>query len=89
MNFTKVEVFLREDDNILKAFANMVIDDSLIVRNIKVIEGSKGLFVAMPNRKLKNGEYRDVVHPLNSETRAEIEQLVLDRYEEEKSRQQD
>ena len=84
MNITKVEVFLRDDDNILKAFANIVIDDSLIVRNIKVIDGSKGLFVAMPNRKLNNGEYRDVVHPLNSQTRAEIEELVLSKYEEEK-----
>lgn len=82
MNITKVEVFLREDDNILKAFANIIIEDCLIVRNIKIIDGSKGLFVAMPNRKLQNGEYRDVVHPLNSETRAEIEELVLDKYNE-------
>lgn len=86
MNITKVEVFLREDDNVLKAFANIIIDDCLIVRNIKVIDGSRGLFVAMPNRKLKNGEFRDVVHPLDSATRAEIEQLVLEQYENEKNK---
>ncbi len=85
MNITKVEVFLRDDDKPLKAFVNLIFDDSFIVRNVKVIDGSNGMFVAMPNRQLSDGSYRDIAHPLNSDTRKEIEDLVLAKYEEEKS----
>ncbi len=84
MNITKVEVFLRDDDKPLKAFVNLIFDDSFIVRNVKVIDGSNGMFVAMPNRQLGDGSYRDIAHPLNSDTRKEIEELVLQKYEEEK-----
>ena len=81
MNITDVKIFLRPSDQ-LKAFANIVIDDAFIIKNIKIIEGKNGLFVAMPSQKGKNGEYRDIAHPLNSETRGEIEKLVLDAYNE-------
>jgi len=81
MNITKVEIFLRNDDKPLKAFVNLIIEDSFIVRNVKVIEGSNGVFVAMPNRQLSDGTYRDIAHPLNSETRKEIEDLVIAEYE--------
>jgi stage V sporulation protein G len=81
MNITDVKVFLRPADP-LKAFANIVFDDAFIVKNIKIIEGKNGLFIAMPSQKGKNGEYRDIAHPLNTDTRNEIERLVLDAYKE-------
>ena len=83
MNITDVKVFIREgNQNQLKAFVNIVIDDAFIVRNIKVIEGENGLFVAMPSRKLSNGEYRDIAHPINTETRKQIEELIILKYKE-------
>ena len=81
MNITDVKIFLRPSDQ-LKAFANIVIEDAFIIKNIKIIEGKNGLFVAMPSQKGKNGEYRDIAHPLNTETRGLIEKLVLDAYNE-------
>ena len=81
MNITDVKVFLRES-NQLKAFVNIVIDDAFIVRNIKVIEGEHGLFVAMPSRRVSSGEYRDIAHPINTETRNQLEQIILDKYKE-------
>lgn len=81
MNITDVKVFLRES-NQLKAFVNIVIDDAFIVRNIKVIEGENGLFVAMPSRRVSSGEYRDIAHPINTETRNYLEKIILDKYKE-------
>jgi stage V sporulation protein G len=81
MNITDVKVFIREN-NQLKAFVNIVIDDAFIIRNIKVIEGEKGLFVAMPSRRVSNGEYRDIAHPINTETRKQVEKLILEKYKD-------
>jgi len=81
MNITDVKVFLRES-NQLKAFVNMVIDDAFIIRNIKVIEGDNGLFVAMPSRRVSSGEYRDIAHPINTETRNQIESVIIEKYKE-------
>ena len=81
MNITDVKVFLRES-NQLKAFVNIVIDDAFIVRNIKVIEGDNGLFVAMPSRRVSSGEYRDIAHPINTETRKQIESVIIEKYKE-------
>ncbi len=81
MNITDVKVFLRES-NQLKAFVNIVIDDAFIVRNIKVIEGDNGLFVAMPSRRVSSGEYRDIAHPINTETRNQIESVIIEKYKE-------
>ncbi len=81
MNITDVKVFLRES-NQLKAFVNIVIDDAFIVRNIKVIEGDNGLFVAMPSRRVSSGEYRDIAHPINTETRNMIEGVIIEKYKE-------
>jgi len=81
MNITDVKVFLRES-NQLKAFVNIVIDDAFIVRNIKVIEGDNGLFVAMPSRRVSSGEYRDIAHPINTETRNMIENIIIEKYKE-------
>lgn len=79
MNITDVKVFIREN-NQLKAFVNIVIEDAFIIRNIKVIEGEKGLFVAMPSRRVSNGEYRDIAHPINTETRKKVENIIIKNY---------
>ena len=81
MNITDVKVFLRES-NQLKAFVNIVIDDAFIIRNIKVIEGDNGLFVARPSRRVSSGEYRDIAHPINTETRNMIERVIIEKYKE-------
>jgi stage V sporulation protein G len=81
MNITDVKVFVRNNKQ-LKAFANIVIDDAFIVKNLKLIEGKNGLFVAMPSRKNKVGEYQDVAHPINAETRISIENMVINKYNE-------
>ena len=81
MNFTDVKIFLRPADP-LKAFANIVIDDAFIIKNIKIIEGKNGLFIAMPSQKNRNGEFRDIAHPLNAETRTELENLIIAKYNE-------
>jgi len=81
MKITEVKVFpARGDSGRLKAYATIVFDDSFIVRDLKVIEGHKGLFVSMPSRKRKDGTFRDIVHPLNSEMRREIETRIIEEY---------
>ena len=61
---------------------NVTIDDEFVVHDIKVIEGEKGLFIAMPSRKASDGEYRDIAHPINSATREQIQTIILDKYQE-------
>ena len=61
---------------------NITIDDEFVVHDIKVIEGEKGLFIAMPSRKASDGEYRDIAHPINSQTRDHIQSLILEKYQE-------
>ena len=65
----------------LKAIVSITIDDEFVVHDIKVIEGEKGLFIAMPSRKAADGEYRDIAHPINSETRERIQSIILEKYE--------
>jgi len=79
MDVTEVRVFPVEEDR-LKAYATLTFDHCFLVRDIKVIHGNKGLFVAMPSKKRKDGSYQDIAHPLNSETRRMIEERVLDEY---------
>ena len=64
-----------------KAVVSITIDDEFVVHDIKVIEGEKGLFIAMPSRKAADGEYRDTAHPINSETRERMQKLILEKYE--------
>ena len=66
----------------LKAVVSITIDDEFVVHDIKVIEGEKGLFIAMPSRKAADGEYRDTAHPINASTREKMQQLILDKYAE-------
>lgn len=65
----------------MKAVVSITIDDEFVVHDIKVVEGEKGLFIAMPSRKAADGEYRDIAHPINSGTRNSIQSLVLEAYE--------
>ncbi len=66
----------------MKAVVSITIGDEFVVHDIKVIEGEKGLFIAMPSRKAADGEYRDIAHPINSQTRSEIQDIILQKYEE-------
>lgn len=81
MKITEVKVYPAKDNGRLKAYATIVFDNDFIVRDLKVIEGNKGLFVSMPSRRRKDGSFRDIVHPLNSETRSMIEQSIIQEYE--------
>ena len=65
----------------MKAIVSITLDDEFVVHDIKVIEGEKGLFIAMPSKKATDGEYRDIAHPINSTTREAIQNIVLERYE--------
>lgn len=79
MEITEVKVFpVREEK--LKAFVSIVFDRCFMVNDIKIINGRDGLFISMPSRKKKNGDYKDVAHPLNNETRGRIQGRILDEY---------
>jgi len=81
MKITEVRVYpVRKTDDKLKAFATITFDDCFVVRDLKVINGNEGYFIAMPSRKRNDGTYSDVAHPLNSETRNYIEEVVLGEY---------
>lgn len=79
MEITEVKITLREEAK-LKAFASITFDDCFVVGGLRVIDGANGLFVAMPSRKLGDGSFKDIAHPLNNETRKKIEKKVLDEY---------
>lgn len=80
MEITEVKVFPVDEEK-LKAFVSIVFDRCFMVNDIKIIQGRDGLFISMPSRKKKNGEFKDVAHPLNNETRQMIEQVVVGEYE--------
>ena len=82
MNITAVRVRKVAKDGKMKAVVSITLDDEFVIHDIKVIEGEKGLFIAIPSRTASDGEYRDIAHPINSETRSMIQQIVLQRYEE-------
>ena len=80
MEITEVKVFPIQEEK-LKAFVSIVFDHCFMVNDIKIIQGRDGLFISMPSRKKKNGEFKDVAHPLNNETRRMIEEKVLAEYD--------
>ena len=82
MNITYVRVRKVAKEGKMKAVVSITIDDEFVVHDIKVIEGEKGLFIAMPSRKATDGEYRDIAHPINSGTRDKIQTLIIDKYQE-------
>ena len=79
MKITEVKVYPVLDSGRLKAYATMVFNDAFIIRDLKIIEGDNGLFVSMPSRRRKDG-FRDIVHPLNSETRQSVENAIIEEY---------
>ena len=83
MQITDVRVRKVDKEGKMKAVVSITIDDEFVVHDIKVIEGEKGLFIAMPSRKATDGEYRDIAHPINSATRDHIQTRILDKYKAE------
>ena len=82
MKITSVNVRkIEKEGSRMKGIASVVLDDSFAVHDIRIIEGEKGLFIAMPRRKNALGEYRDIAHPINPEVRAMFEEAILDAYE--------
>ncbi|MCL2110751.1 MAG: septation regulator SpoVG [Clostridiales bacterium] len=82
MRITDVRIRLVPNDSKLKAVASVTFDDEFVVHDIKIIDGQNGKFLAMPSRKISDGEYRDVAHPLTPETRSYIRDAVFVKYEE-------
>ncbi len=78
---------MTKDDSKLKAVASFTIDDAFVVHDVKIIEGANGNFIAMPSKQAPSGEYRDIVHPLNTETREQISSAILSAFEKEKANQ--
>ena len=81
MKITDVRVRKITKEGKMKAIVSITLDDEFVVHDIKVIEGEKGLFIAMPSKKATDGEYRDIAHPINSATRELIQNTILDAYE--------
>jgi stage V sporulation protein G len=89
LEITEVRVTLRDDDqhDRLKAFATMTLNNAFVIRGLKVIQGTNGVFVAMPSRRRPDGQFQDIAHPINSETRQRMEEIVLAEYQREAARQ--
>jgi stage V sporulation protein G len=79
MNITEIKVFPINEDK-LKAYVTIILDDCFVVRDLKIIAGATGLFVAMPSKKRKDGSFKDIAHPLNQSTRVTLEKMVLEAY---------
>ena len=82
MQITDVRIRKVEKEVKMKAVVSITIDEEFVVHDIKIIEGEKGLFIAMLSRKAADGEYRDIAHPINSDTRDRIQKLILEKYQE-------
>lgn len=78
MQITDVRVRKITKEGKMKAVVSITLDDELVIHDIKVIEGDKGLFIAMPSKKAADGEYRDIAHPINSRTRERVQTMILD-----------
>ncbi|MCI7530010.1 MAG: septation regulator SpoVG [Eubacteriales bacterium] len=82
MNITDVRVrLIKRDDSKFRAVASIIIDDCFVIHDIKIIEGAEGNFIAMPSRKTPDGEYKDIAHPINTETRELIKDRILEAYD--------
>lgn len=80
MNITDIRVRRIEKEGKMRAIVSITIDEEFVVHDIKVIEGEKGLFIAMPSRMASDGEYRDIAHPINSTTRERLQRMILEAY---------
>ena len=89
MKITDVRIRKIAKEGKMKAIVSITLDDEFVVHDIKVIEGEKGLFIAMPSRKTTTGEYKDIAHPINSSTRDSIQRIILEAYEKAKDEPDD
>ena len=83
MNITDIRIRKIEKEGKMKAVASITLDDEFVIHDIKVIDGEKGLFIAMPSRKATDGEYKDIAHPIKSSTRQLIQDSILNKYHQE------
>lgn len=82
MQITDIRIRSVEKEGKMKAVVSITIDDEFVVHDIKIIEGEKGMFIAMPSRKATDGEYRDIAHPINTATRERLQSMILSKYQE-------
>ncbi len=82
MQITDVRVRKITKEGKMRAVVSITLDEEFVIHDIKIIEGEKGLFIAMPSRRDGNGEYRDIAHPINSETRDRVQSTILEKYQE-------
>ena len=82
MQITDIRIRSVEKEGKMKAVVSITIDDEFVVHDIKIIEGEKGMFIAMPSRKASDGEYRDIAHPINTATRERLQSMILYKYQE-------
>ena len=82
VQITDIRIRSVEKEGKMKAVVSITIDDEFVVHDIKIIEGEKGMFIAMPSRKASDGEYRDIAHPINTATRECLQSMILDKYQE-------
>lgn len=87
MQITEIKLTIRNEER-LKGFANITFDNAFVVRGLKIISGSRGLFVSMPSKKRSDGTFQDIAHPINTEMRTMIENMVLNAYNNEVKQQQ-
>ena len=83
MQITDVRIRKIEKEGKMQAVVSITIDEEFVIHDIKIIEGEKGMFIAMPSRKTAEGEYKDIAHPIKSSTRELIQNLILQKYNEE------
>lgn len=82
MQITDVRIRRIAEEGKMKAVVSITFDDEFVVHDIRIIEGQNGMFVAMPSRRTSDGQFKDIAHPINSETRAKIQSTILQRYQE-------
>lgn len=82
MQITDIRIRSVEKEGKMKAVVSITIDDEFVVHDIKIVEGEKGMFIAMPSRKAADGEYRDIAHPINTATRERLQSMILSKYQE-------
>lgn len=88
MNITEVRIRLvKKDEGKMKAVASITIDNCFVIHDVKIIEGSEDYFIAMPSKKTPDGEFKDIVHPLNTATREQLRSVILEEFEKVKSQQ--
>lgn len=81
MNVTDIRMRIMNNDTKMRAVVSITLDDEFVIHDIKVIDGEKGLFIAMPSRRSADGEYRDIAHPIRSDIRSQLQSMILEEYE--------